>query len=351
MTVRKQAVANANRLIEESQGRAIAARQDVLEAPRARTALEAMAARLSVTTQSLQNTLMQTAFKGCSQAEFVALVIVANGYELNPLLREIYAFPKKGGGIQAIVGYDGWIKIAERHPQYDGYEADHIEDEKGNLKAVEGILYRKDRTRPTKKMIYLKEFERNTEPWRNSPNHMLDVRCFCHTVRLALGVSLGTPDDAEMIDVTPQEQQRLPDTRTMGEQIDDGIPDFDRETGEEIPRDQNTGMSEVDEETARALDAGAGEPDAAGEEGEPAEEGEEGEQAEQTDQDDDGVEEATSLIMLARTIREQIGKVMNKRGLAAVEAEWVNRYRNNFEEGVITEIETLFADRKRALKS
>jgi hypothetical protein len=114
------------------------------------TALESLSARLDVSPGSLQQTLMQTAFKGCSQAEFIALVIVSNTYNLNPLLRELYAFPKKGGGIQAIVGYDGWIKIANAHPQYDGFEAEHIEDANGDLKAIEGILHRKDRSHPTK---------------------------------------------------------------------------------------------------------------------------------------------------------------------------------------------------------
>ena len=152
MSARSQAIANENRAIDESQSRAIAARQ---AESRPRTALEKLAQRLDVTPQALTNTLKQTAFKGCSDAEFVALVIVANTYELNPLLREIYAFPKKGGGIQAIVGYDGWIKIANSHPQFDGIEFDHIEDGNGNLKAVEGVLFRKDRSHPTKKMVYL----------------------------------------------------------------------------------------------------------------------------------------------------------------------------------------------------
>ena len=190
MNARAQAIASRDAEIDASTQRAIAAREE-RDRPRPMTALESLAARLDVSPKALQNTLVNTVFKGCSEAEFIALVIVANTYNLNPLLREIYAFPKKGGGIQAIVGYDGWIRIANSHPQYDGFETVHIEDKDGNIRAAEGILYRKDRARPTKKLIYLKEFKRNTEPWNNSPSHMLDVRCFCQTVRLALGIPLG----------------------------------------------------------------------------------------------------------------------------------------------------------------
>ena len=223
------------------------------------SALESMATRLNVTTQTLQRTLMNTVFQKCTEAEFIALVIVSNAYDLNPILREIYAFPKKGGGIQAIVGYDGWIKIANNHPQFDGIEFVHIEDGNGNLKAVEGVLYRKDRNHPTKKMVYLKEFKRNTEPWNNSPNHMLDVRCFCQTVRLGLGIPLGVEgiDNVETAQnvqtltptVLPSHEElaaRLPDQRGT----EAGVP-FDAETGELEP----VGFTEVDEETARQLDA------------------------------------------------------------------------------------------------
>lgn len=273
MSARSAAIAAESASIDASQGRAIAAREreSAVAQPTKMTAIESLAARLNVSSSSLQTTLKNTAFKGCTDAEFVMLVIISNTYELNPLLREIYAFPKKGGGIQAIVGYDGWIRIANRHEQFDGLEFDHIEDGNGNLKAVEGILWRKDRSRPVKKMLYLKEFKRNTEPWNNSPNHMLDVRCFCHTVRLGLGVSLGVEGDenldVDQIDVGG-EPTVLPTRKSLAEELNDEIPAFDKKaeqvdtaTGEVIEDAQaepvdSRGMSEVDEETARQLDAG-----------------------------------------------------------------------------------------------
>lgn len=261
MNARSQVLARQDAEIEASTQRAVAAR----EAQKARpmNALEAMAARLNVSAVSLKSTLVQTVFKGCSDAEFVAMVIVSNTYQLNPLLREIYAYPKKGGGIQAIVGYDGWIKIANSHPQYDGYESDHIEEENGNLKAVEGILYRKDRNHPTKKLVYLKEFKRNTDPWNNSPHHMLDVRCFCHTVRLALGIPLGVEgiDDLDA-GLTIEQPAVLPSIEQFaGQQASERKEAHDPHTGEVLPRNPRTGMTEVDEETARALDAGEGRAD------------------------------------------------------------------------------------------
>jgi phage recombination protein Bet len=222
-----------------ARGRAIARQDDSIQQNVAKieeakrrppSALALMAARLGVSEGNLTNTLKATVFKNCSDAEFVALVIVANEHDLNPLLREIYAFPKKGGGIQAIVGYDGWIKIANRHPQYDGIEFDHIEDQNGNTKAVEGILYRKDRNHPTKKIVYLKEFKRNTEPWNTAPNHMLDVRCFCQTVRLGLGINLGVEGDDDVTAIEGEiEVRNITPQPTRAQMID-----HDPETGEII---------------------------------------------------------------------------------------------------------------------
>ena len=250
MNARTQAYARAYQEIEQSTSRAVAARQEADARPR--SALELLSQRLNVSTNMLQSTLKNTVFKGCSDAEFVALVVVANTYDLNPLLREIYAFPKKGGGIQAIVGYDGWIKIMNNHPQFDGIEFIHIEDEQGNLKAVEGVIYRKDRTRPIKKLAYLKEWKRNTEPWNNSPNHMLDVRCLCHTVRIAFGIPAGIEGDDDVVEGSYRE---VPPALPTREEL------VDAATGEVIeaepePERDSRGMTEVDEDTARALDAG-----------------------------------------------------------------------------------------------
>jgi phage recombination protein Bet len=327
---RQLAIAEENRQIDESTARAVAAAKP-------RNALEAMATRLSVSAGSLKTTLMQTAFRGCSESEFVALVIVANEYELNPLLREIYAFPKKGGGIQAIVGYDGWIKIANRHPQYDGIEFYHVEDEKGAMKAVEGVLYRKDRSHPTKKMVYLKEFKRNTEPWNNQPNHMLDVRCFCHTVRLGLGVSLCIEGDEEATGLVidgPAEIRTLPNRKAIAEDLGDEIPAFDGGTGE-IKDEASPGLTEIDEEAARALDAGEhleGRPDTDMGEG---------------FTDDTDAEESPSAVALSG-IRVKIAAAKNLAGLKHVDAEWVNA-RAAYDDETVAEVDGLLAARRGEL--
>ncbi|ELM7716938.1 recombinase RecT [Escherichia coli] len=74
------------------------------------TALATLAGKLaervgmdSVDPQELITTLRQTAFKGdASDAQFIALLIVANQYGLNPWTKEIYAFPDNDETMQEI---------------------------------------------------------------------------------------------------------------------------------------------------------------------------------------------------------------------------------------------------------
>lgn len=263
MSARQMAVANENRSIEQSQQRAVAAREGET---RPRNALEIMARRVNLDPAKLQETLTNTVFSGCrSEAEFLALLVVANEYGLNPLTKEIYAFPAKGSGIVPMVSVDGWIRIMNSHPQFDGIEFEDIVDQQGKVQAIEGIIYRKDRARPTKVIEYLDECRRGTEPWKQMPNRMLRNRTLIQTARIAFGFSGIVAEGDDVIDIEPTRSSEsvpaLPsrqsfDERPLGEVIGDEVPDFDKDTGEVAAQTQrdSRGMSEVDEETARALD-------------------------------------------------------------------------------------------------
>ncbi|AJA07415.1 hypothetical protein SKP52_02400 [Sphingopyxis fribergensis] len=192
-TARSRAVARADEQIEQNVANIEAAKR------RTPSALALMASRLGVSEGNLQNTLKATVFKGCSDAEFVALVIVANEYKLNPLTKEIYAFAAKGGGIVPLVSIDGWVRIMNEHPKFDGIEFEDIVDESGKVYAIESTIYRSDRARPIKVTEYMDECKRNTDPWNKSPNRMLRHRALIQGARYAFGFSgIYVDDEAEI---------------------------------------------------------------------------------------------------------------------------------------------------------
>lgn len=163
------------------------------------SALSVMADRFSVEPQKLLSTLKSTVFKGASDDELLALVVVANEYGLNPLTKEIYAFPAKGGGIVPIVSVDGWANLANSHPQFDGLDFEWHHDSEGKLVACTCSIWRKDRSRPIKVTEYLSECKRGTEPWKME-HRMLRHKALIQCARLAFGYS-GVYDEDEARDI------------------------------------------------------------------------------------------------------------------------------------------------------
>ena len=143
----------------------------------------------------LIGTLKATAFKGqVSDAQMTALLVVANQYALNPWTKEIYAFPDKNNGIVPVVGVDGWSRIINSHPQFDGIE---FEQDDASCTCV---IYRKDRNRPIKVTEYRDECARGTGPWQSHPKRMLRHKAMIQCARLAFGYGgIYDQDEAERI--------------------------------------------------------------------------------------------------------------------------------------------------------
>lgn len=226
---------------------------NVTQQHRQASALKSIAQRLQISEKQLVATLKSTVFAACrNDDEFAALIVVSNEYQLNPLLKEIYAFPQKGGGIVPMVSIDGWIKLMNSHPQFDGIEFEVLPDANGKLLAIEATIWRKDRARPVKVTEYLEECKRNTDPWNKSPARMLRHRALIQCARVAFGFSgITEPEDDTVVylggDLEPQDMRRA-----------NIMPSNDQLLGQQREAiDQETGEILDEEELARQLDAQA----------------------------------------------------------------------------------------------
>lgn len=191
------------------------------------TLTRALAARFNMdgADRELVDTLKATAFKSqepVSDAQLTALLIIAQEYGLNPFTKEIYAYPDKYKGITPVVGVDGWIRIVNEHPAFDGIEFDV------DPSFVTCSIYRKDRTRPTTISEYLEECKRETDPWKKMPKRMLRHKALMQCARVAFGFALhdeeegaeiaaagGTVIDAETGEVIEQ-AKRGPQRKSAG---------------------------------------------------------------------------------------------------------------------------------------
>ena len=164
------------------------------------TALQTLTTKLAASLnmgdgEGLVEVLKATAFKGqVSDAQMTALMVVANQYALNPWTREIYAFPDKNNGIVPVVGVDGWARIINNHPAFDGMDFDQ------DGESCTCIIYRKDRSHPVRVTEYMAECKRDAGPWKSHPYRMLRHKAMIQCARIAFGYGgIFDQDEAERI--------------------------------------------------------------------------------------------------------------------------------------------------------
>jgi len=179
-------------------------------APQRLSILQAVANRYGMEPDTFEKTLLATVVPDkITKEQFWACLVVANEYRLNPLTKEIYFFPARGGGVVPMVGVDGWARIINDHPGFDGMEFDtSFRDEKPY--SVTCKMFRKDRVRPIAVTEFYSECFRSTDPWKTAPARMLRHKAMIQAARYAFGFSgIYDEDDAEKIrgdqarDVTP----------------------------------------------------------------------------------------------------------------------------------------------------
>lgn len=202
----KRQAADKNKTVETK------TKDDVLD-----SIFEKMAGRYNIPSNEVPTILRETAFKQAdgkneaSPAEMKSLLTVADKYDLNPFLREIYAFRNKKGVIVPIVGVDGWIKILNREKTFEGFELSYCENmitigkSKPCYEWVEIIIHDSNRKYPVIIREYLDEcynggkFEK--APWDTHTKRFLRWKVISQGARVAYNVNdVYDHDEAERID-------------------------------------------------------------------------------------------------------------------------------------------------------
>ena len=171
----------------------------------------AMASKYEMEPAAFNAMLKATVMPGnVSNEQLAGFLVVAQQYDLNPLTKEIYAFPSKGG-IQPIVSIDGWMKMINSHPQFDGLEFQDLTDG-GKLVAITARMYRKDRAHPVEVTEYMSECRRETPTWKQWPARMLRHKAAIQAARYAFGFSgIMDPDEAARMQQGSVKAEIMPD--------------------------------------------------------------------------------------------------------------------------------------------
>ena len=174
------------------------------------------AARFGIDADKMLSTLKATAFKQSAgnpevtNEQMLALLVVAEQHGLNPFVRQIFAFSDKGG-IVPVVSVDGWARIINEHPQFDGMRFD------ADAESCTCVMFRRDRSHAVEVTEYMSECKRNTSPWNSHPRRMLRHKAMIQCARIAFGFAgIYDEDEAARIvyggSVEP-EQNKIEETR------------------------------------------------------------------------------------------------------------------------------------------
>ena len=180
------------------------------------------AERFGVDADKLLHTLKATCFKTKEPAtneQMMALLVVADQYKLNPFTKEIFAFEDKHKGIVPVVSVDGWARIINEHPAYNGCEfrySDKLVTMAGGKPCPEWcevVMFRKDRDNAIVVREYLDETyqaPRNgySGPWQSHTKRFLRHKTFIQGARIAFGFA-GIYDEDEAHRVIEGEATRV----------------------------------------------------------------------------------------------------------------------------------------------
>lgn len=141
-------------------------------------------------------TLKATVAQGLSDPEFALFAEHCKGTGLNPFKKEVWAI-KAGNRLQIMTGLNGYLQIANSHPQFDGMTVEVDNDQKPS-KAICKV-YRKDRKYPAEGVALMSEYGKSTPIWQQMPRVMLTKVAKSIALREAFPQELnGTYTEEEM---------------------------------------------------------------------------------------------------------------------------------------------------------
>lgn len=143
----------------------------------------------------------------CNESQQKQFINICQSFGLNPFKREIYAV-KYGENFNVIVGYEVYLKRAERTGKLDGWGVS-FEGQGGNMTAILTI-HRKDWTHPFTYEVYLSECTSGKNLWATKPKTMLRKTAIGQGFRLCFPDELGgLPYMAEEITEHSEEEIKV----------------------------------------------------------------------------------------------------------------------------------------------
>lgn len=114
-------------------------------------------------------TIKETVCKGATDSQFKMFIEVCKGTGLNPFLKEIYFAPEIG----VMASRDGYLRVANDHPMFDGMSTHVDRDDKGIPIKATCTVWRKDRSHPIVCEAFYNEYSKGSGVWMKYKSAMI----------------------------------------------------------------------------------------------------------------------------------------------------------------------------------
>lgn len=118
---------------------------------------------------AMLQTIKETVCSGSNPSQFKMFIEVCKATGLNPFLKEIWFVP----GVGVMAGRDGYLRVANEHPQFDGMETLVERDEHGIPIKATCKVWRKDRSHPITCEAYYNEYKKSSQVWTTYKSAMI----------------------------------------------------------------------------------------------------------------------------------------------------------------------------------
>lgn len=119
--------------------------------------------------QELVKAIKDTVCRGATDSQFRMFAEVCKATGLNPWLREIWFVPNVG----VMAGRDGYLRIANDHPMFDGMSTTVERDAEGIPIKATCSVWRKDRAHPITCEAFYNEYRKNSQVWQTYKSAMI----------------------------------------------------------------------------------------------------------------------------------------------------------------------------------
>ena len=161
--------------------------------------------------ETMLNTLRETVCKGATIPQFRMFIEVCKGTGLNPFLKEIWFVP----GVGVMAGRDGYLRVANESPQFDGMETRVERDAKNVPIKATCSVWRKDRSHPITCEAYYNEYKRSGGVWDKYPSAMISKVAEVLALKRSFSIN-GVVTEEEIGEQEPTRAEKVQAAKEVG---------------------------------------------------------------------------------------------------------------------------------------